>query len=154
MTVPGDQEPYPPVAQLLPHAGPWVLLSSVLDHDGNATTCVITVGEAFPFPLTQGRVPALVGLEYMAQCIAVHGALRARAEKEATPIGLLLGARDVDLRTEGFRPGQCLEVTARRVWGERRFFIFDCNLRDSSTGTLLMEGNLQVVRSAEPASTL
>jgi predicted hotdog family 3-hydroxylacyl-ACP dehydratase len=129
-----------------------VLLSSVLEHDDDATTCAITVGEAFPFPLAQGRVPALVGLEYMAQCIAVHGALHARAEKEAAPIGLLLGARDVDVRTEGFWPGQSLEVTARRVWGEHRFFIFDCSLRDSSTRALLMEGNLQVFRSAEPAS--
>jgi predicted hotdog family 3-hydroxylacyl-ACP dehydratase len=152
VTASGSRGPYPPVDQLLPHAGAWVLLSSVLAHDEDATTCAITVGQAFPFPLAEGRVSALVGLEYMAQCIAVHGALHARAEQEAATIGLLLGARDVDLRTEGFRPGQCLEVTARRVWGEKRFFIFDCNLRDRSTGTLLMEGNLQVLRSAEPAS--
>ncbi len=146
-------ERYPPVAQLLPHAGAWVLLSSVLEHELDATTCLITVGEAFPFRLEQGRVPALVGLEYMAQCIAVHGALRARGGEEPAPVGLLLGARDVEMRTDGFRPGQRLEVTVRRIWGERSLFIFDCSLRDGASGQLLMDGNLKVFRSAGPEPT-
>jgi predicted hotdog family 3-hydroxylacyl-ACP dehydratase len=145
-----QREPYPPVAELLPHTGRWVLLSSVLEHEPDATTCLITVGEAFPFRLEQGRVPALVGLEYMAQCIAVHGALRARSEDEPAPVGLLLGARDVELPTAGFRPGQCLEVTVRRMWGERAFFIFDCSVRDQASRKLLMSGNLKVFRSREP----
>ena len=143
-------EAYPPVTELLPHTGAWVLLSRVLEHELDATTCLITVGEAFPFPLDRGRVPALVGLEYMAQCIAVHGALRAREEDEPTPLGFLLGARDVEMRTEGFRPGQHLEVTVRRIWGERSFFLFDCRLRDGASRQLLMEGNLKVFRSAAP----
>jgi predicted hotdog family 3-hydroxylacyl-ACP dehydratase len=141
---------YPPVDRLLPHAGDWVLLSGVLHHDVDATTCALTVGDAFPFPLAEGCVPALVGLEYMAQCIAVHGALRAREEEAAPPIGLLLGARHVDVRTEGFQPGQRLEVTVRRIWGERRFFMFDCTLREGTSRTLLMEGSLKVIRSLDP----
>jgi predicted hotdog family 3-hydroxylacyl-ACP dehydratase len=148
--VPARSAPYPPVTELLPHAGAWVLLSSVLQHERDATTCLVTVGEAFPFRLAQGRVPALVGLEYMAQCIAVHGALSARGGDEPAPVGLLLGARDVEVRTEGFRPGQRLEVTARRIWGDRSFFTFDCRLHDGASRQVLMEGSLNVFRSAAP----
>ena len=151
--MPPRSAPYPLVAELLPHTGAWVLLSSVLQHELDATTCLVTVGEAFPFRLEQGRVPALVGLEYMAQCIAVHGALRARGGEEPAPVGLLLGARDVEVRTEGFRPGQRLEVTARRIWGDRSFFIFDCSLRDGPSRQLLMEGSLKVFRSAAPEAS-
>jgi predicted hotdog family 3-hydroxylacyl-ACP dehydratase len=144
------REQYPPVTELLPHAGRWVLLSSVLEHEPDVTTCLITVGEAFPFRFEQGRVPALLGLEYMAQCIAVHGALRARSEDEPAPVGLLLGASDVELPTDGFRPGQCLEVTVRRMWGEGTFFIFECSVRDQASRKLLMNGNLKVFRAREP----
>jgi predicted hotdog family 3-hydroxylacyl-ACP dehydratase len=142
-------ERYPPVTELLPHTGRWVLVSTVLEHEPDVTTCLITVGEAFPFRFERGLVPALLGLEYMAQCIAVHGALRARSEVEPPPAGLLLGARDVDLQTDGFSPGQCLEVTVRRLWGDRTFFIFSCCLRDRASRAVLMSGNLKVFRSRD-----
>jgi predicted hotdog family 3-hydroxylacyl-ACP dehydratase len=142
-------EQYPPVAELLPHTGRWVLVSRVLEHEPEATTCLITVGKAFPFPCERGLVPPLLGLEYMAQCIAIHGALRARGENEPRPVGLLLGARHLDLETDGFRPGQCLEVTVRRVWGDRTFYVFDCWLRDRATQAVLMSGTLKMFRSGE-----
>jgi predicted hotdog family 3-hydroxylacyl-ACP dehydratase len=140
---------YPPVAELLPHTGRWVLVSCVLEHEADVTSCLVTVGGAFPFPFERGLVPALLGLEYMAQCIAIHGALRARSEGEPAPVGLLLGARNLDLRTDGFAPGQCLELTVRRVWGDRSFYIFDCCLRDRVSRAVLMSGNLKVLRFRE-----
>jgi predicted hotdog family 3-hydroxylacyl-ACP dehydratase len=154
VTTSGACEAYPPVAELVPHTGAWVLLSGVLEHQVDATTCLVIVGDGFPFRLEEGRVSPLVGLEYMAQCVAVHGALRARREQETAPVGLLMGMREVEVRTEGFAPGQHLEVTVRRVWGAQTFFTFDCSLRDGTSRELLMKGNLQVFRAtqlAEPA---
>ncbi len=150
MTVVTTPHGYPPAAELLPHSGRWVLLTSVLAHELDVTTCLIRVRDAFPLRLEQGRAPALLGLEYMGQCIAAHGALRARAQNEAVPVGLLLGARDVELMTDGFWPGQALEVTVRRVWGERTFFLFNCCVRDGASRELLMRGNLNVFRSRQP----
>jgi predicted hotdog family 3-hydroxylacyl-ACP dehydratase len=124
-----------------------VLVSSILEHEPDATTCLITVREAFPLRFEGGLVPALLGLEYMAQSIAIHGGLRARSEALAAPVGLLLGAVEVDLRTDGFSPGQRLEVTVRRLWGDRAFFIFDCRLRDHANRAMLMTASLKVFRS-------
>ncbi len=150
MSGPDEFDAYPPVAALLPHAGAWVLLSRVVEHAVDATTCLVTVGDGFPFRLERGLVPSVLGLEYMAQCIAVHGALRARREGQPAPAGLLLGARQVEVHTDGFRPGQRLEVAVRRLWGTQTFFIFECRVRDEATRRLMMDGDLQVFRT--PAS--
>jgi predicted hotdog family 3-hydroxylacyl-ACP dehydratase len=144
--------PYPPVAGLLPHAGRWVLLSGVVEHVSRRTTCRLTVDGEFPFAARDGRVPALLGLEYMAQCIAVHGALSAEAGEEPIRAGLLLGSRRLEVRTPGFLPGQPLEVTAERVWGDTSFFVFECAVRDEATSAVLMDGSLMVYRLPEGAA--
>jgi predicted hotdog family 3-hydroxylacyl-ACP dehydratase len=93
-------------------------------------------------------VPAWVAVEYMAQCVAAHGGLRARAAGDPVTIGFLLGSRAVTLHTPGFRPGQELEVEAAHVWGEQDFFSFACTVRDARTRVTLVEGTLAVARAA------
>jgi predicted hotdog family 3-hydroxylacyl-ACP dehydratase len=140
------------VAELLPHAGRWVLLSAVVEHASRRTTCLVTARAGFPFAVRDGRVPALLGLEYMAQCIAVHGALSARAGDEPIRVGLLLGSRRLEVHTPGFAPGQALEVTVERTWGDKSFFVFGCGVRDHATRAVLMDGSLMVYRTSDSGS--
>jgi predicted hotdog family 3-hydroxylacyl-ACP dehydratase len=120
-----------------------------VEHADRRTRCRLTVDGDFPFAARENRVPALLGLEYMAQCIAVHGALSAEAGEEPIRAGLLLGSRRLEVRTPGFAPGQRLEVTAERVWGDKSFFVFECAVRDEATAAVLMDGSLMVYRLPE-----
>jgi predicted hotdog family 3-hydroxylacyl-ACP dehydratase len=137
---------YPPVHDVLPHAGRMVLLTSIVDHTETRTTCTVDVEPGTAFSDADGGVPAWVALEYMAQCIAAHGGLRARAAGDPITIGFLLGSRSVTLHTPRFTPGQRLEVEAAHVWGEQDLFSFACTVRDAGTGATLVEGTLAVAR--------
>ena len=73
-----------------------------------------TVADSELFRAADGRVPAYVGLEYMAQCIAAHGGLVARALGRAPSPGLLVGAKQLALAPRvAARPDESLEVSAR-----------------------------------------
>jgi predicted hotdog family 3-hydroxylacyl-ACP dehydratase len=138
---------YPPIEDVLPHAGRMVLLTRVADHTDRRTVCVAEISSTSIFADADGGVPAWVALEYMAQCIAAHGGLRARATGDPVPIGFLLGSRSIALHTSRFEPGQRLEVEAAHVWGEHDFFSFACAVRDGATGVTLAEGTLAVARA-------
>ena len=90
---------FPPVDDVLPQAGRMVLLTRILRHAEDRTTCAVEISSASAFLDGQGGVPAWVALEYMAQCIAAHGGLRARAAGDPVALGFLLGSRSVALHT-------------------------------------------------------
>jgi predicted hotdog family 3-hydroxylacyl-ACP dehydratase len=136
--------PFPAVADVLPHAGRMLLLTRVVDHDEDRTTCLVALAEDSPFCGPDRLVPAWVGLEYMAQCVAAHAGLQARARGEPIRIGLLLGSRRIEIRTAAFAVGQALEVHARRLWAGRELGSFACRVVDRASGTLLVEGTLSV----------
>jgi predicted hotdog family 3-hydroxylacyl-ACP dehydratase len=81
----------------------------------------------------------------MAQCVAAHSGLEARAAGQPVRIGLLIGCRRLMLRTPGFPVGQGLEVAAQRVWGDATLGSFRCTVRDGASGAVLAEGTLSVV---------
>jgi len=137
---------FPPVAEVLPHASRMVLLSRVLSHTETETTCAAEIGRDTMFLDVDGGVPAWVALEYMAQCIAAHGGLRARAAGDPVTPGVLLGTRSLVLHVPRFPVGQRLRIMATHVWGEHDFFSFACTVRDEVTGTMLVEGTLTVAR--------
>ena len=133
---------FPPVAELLPHAGEMVFLTDVLEHTETGTVCSVEVG-AGPFIEPDGRVGAWIGIEYMAQCIAAHGILTALDSDEPPRIGMLLGSRRIRLHSGHFETGQRLIVRAKPTWGQRSGLVaFECSLECATTGALLAEGRL------------
>lgn len=139
---------FPPVDDVLPQAGRMVLLTRILGHAEERTTCAVEISSASAFLDGHDGVPAWVALEYMAQCIAAHGGLRARAAGDPVTLGFLLGSRSVALHTAAFLVGQVLEVEAAHVWGEQDFFSFACTVRDARTRATLAEATLTVARAA------
>lgn len=133
------------MAEVLPHAGPMVLLTAIRDHTPDRTACTVEIREYAAFRGPDGLVPSWVGIEYMAQCIAAHRGLRSRANGEPIKVGFLVGSKRVAFRTPGFTPGQVLEVTARHLWGERELGAFVCSILDLADGAMLVEGTLTVV---------
>ena len=83
---------FPPIEALVPHKPPMLLLDRVLSYSTDYVSCEVEIRVDSPF-VRDGVVPAIVGLEYMAQCVAAFAGLSARHKGEAPRIGFLLGSR-------------------------------------------------------------
>jgi predicted hotdog family 3-hydroxylacyl-ACP dehydratase len=128
--------------RLVPHAAPMLLVTDVLRHADDETACAVAIAEQVMFVEDDGSVPAWFGLEYMAQCIAVHAALSGD-RKGPPPLGFLVSARGLQLHCARFEPAQTLEAVARKLWvGSGGLASFACSLRDLDTGALLAEGRI------------
>ena len=83
----------PKLAALLPQQGAMCLLDEILSFDQRSVVCSIVSHRSPGNPLRcDGRLPAIAGIEYGAQAMAVHGALQAEHSRSD---GLLAGARAV-----------------------------------------------------------
>ena len=140
---------WPPLSELLPHAGPMRLLDRVEAHDEARTACRVLPAASTLFQRADGSVPVWVGIEYMAQCAAVHGGLLARARREAPRPALFVGSRRLAFRWGTFAPELPLLVTARHAAGRGDALAFDCAVEDPAGGLPLVEGRLNVLRLRE-----
>ena len=151
----------PPLAELLPHAGPMRLLERVEAHDGERTVCLALPAASTLFQEPGGDVPSWLGIEYMAQCAAAPGGLRARGRGEPArgqasrvpSAGLFVGSRHLVFRCRAFAPDVPLRVSARLAAGRGHTLAFDCAVEDPAGGPPLVEGRLNVllVRELPPA---
>ena len=108
------------VEDLVLHRPPLLLLQSVSHWD---------VGHVEAIADGEGKIPAWVGLEYMAQAISAYAGIIARQNGEEPSIGFLLGTRRYDTHVDSFTPGQQLRVNVREVFrDENNLVLFDCDI--------------------------
>lgn len=138
-------EAFPPLERLLPQTGPMRLVDRILHHDAGTTRCAVDPAASALFLDARGRVPAWVGIEYMAQCAAAHGGLLAHQRGESPRPGLFVGSRRLVFRCDGFEPGRLLEVEARHAVGRGARLAFDCAVRLPGAETSLVEGRINVL---------
>lgn len=146
------QAAFPPVAELIPHARRMLLLDSVVAHDPDWTTCAVGVERSELFRDADGSVPAWVALEYLAQCIAVYGALVARAKGNRPRFGYFIGGRRLALRVDRFVPGQRLHATVHHRKGDSGLVAFDGRIEDAAGGEALVFGRLNVYSVEGPGA--
>jgi len=139
-----SHETFPPIEALIPHAAGMLLLDRVLSHAADETVCATSAERSALFASPDGSVPSWVGIEYIAQCAAVHGELAKRRRGEAPRPGLLLGTRRLELHAQAFAPGDALEVVARHHRGESGLVAFDGAIRSSASGATLVEGRVNL----------
>ena len=139
-----NRGPFPQVGELIPHARRMLLLERVIEHGPEHTVCSANPAGHELFRDAAGRVPAWVGLEYLAQCMAVYGSLVARAEGRPPRLGPFIGGRRLELRVDHFQPDQVLRVTVRHLRGERGLVAFDGRIQADADGAPLVEGRLHV----------
>jgi predicted hotdog family 3-hydroxylacyl-ACP dehydratase len=132
---------FPPIAELLPHKPPMLLLDAVTCFEEDAAECTVAIRESSTFFEREG-VPAWVAMEYCAQCIAAFAGLRARQSGGEPRMGLLVAARELTLHTDWFRAGETLLVRAQREFGEERVGRFDC--RVTRDGIVVATASLSV----------
>lgn len=134
----------PPVAQLLPHAGRMVLLSTVEQYEPDSIACSATVAPDNPYLDDELRVASWYSLEFMAQALAAHAGLESLEQGVAPRVGFLVGCRRLELSGESYPVGQELLVKARRLWKEGEMAVCECELLDRRSGRVLAKGNLNV----------
>ena len=122
---------WPEIAELVPHAGPMLLLQRLLDSGDDYVVCEVRVRRDGLFD-SDGRVPAWLGIEYMAQTVAAFSGLQARKDQEPLKLGFLLGSRRFETNVPDFACGDVLSVTARRlVHGSSGMGAFECEVQGS-----------------------
>lgn len=126
MTIPG-------IRQLVPHAGPMVLLDRVLEADENAICATVGIdADSLFYSADAGGVGCWVGVEYMAQAIAAHAGFLAWRKGHPIQVGFLLGARKYATTVPAFAAGSTLYVRAHLVLrGENGLSAFDCTIARS-----------------------
>jgi len=113
------------VAEYLPHDPPMVLLDSVLAKEDGVVTCAVTLRDGAAF-VSDGRLSAVVTLEYMAQAAGVFAGIEAKARRESIRWGFLIGCSELLLAVDALVVGDALVVSAKRVWGDARLGQFEC----------------------------
>ena len=140
------------IAQNIPHHGRMCLLDEVVAWDAQSIRCRSGTHRLPDHPLrSHGRLGVCCGIEYLAQAMAVHGALAAGAAKMRPEAGYLAALRDVrfhvltldDIQTD-------LTCEAVVVAGDRDSALYEIALR--SAAQPLVTGRATVVFDAGKVS--
>lgn len=139
------------IAQLLPHAGPAILLDAVdLFADGCLVAQVMIRRDSAFF--RGAGVPTHVSIEYMAQACAAFVGVEAMLANEPPRVGLLLGARGFRASRPWFVEGERLTVRANLVFRDEQVGVFDCDVRSGED--VLVTARLTVFQPADAAALL
>jgi predicted hotdog family 3-hydroxylacyl-ACP dehydratase len=133
-----------PVAELLPHRPPMVLIDEACGMEGEFFLAKVRITPASPF-FSGGGVPSWVGLEYMAQTVAAFSGALGKAEGGAIKVGMLLGTREYTVETPLFADGEELAVLTRiDIFQTDGVSSMNCRIR-SRDGRILAQAQITVI---------
>lgn len=141
--------PIPPIAELVPHSAPMLLLDRVIEVGEDRMVCELVILPDSLFCDGQ-KVGAWVGIEYMAQTIAAMAGWREKVNgRDAQRIGFLLGTRKYTSHVSDFKVGDCLRIeSVREVEAENgiaagycRIFFLDGSLAAEAILTVFQPNN-------------
>src|SRR5262245_4007973 len=133
------------IQALIPHDGAMCLLEEVISFDGECIVCRAVSHRDTAHPLRdEGILPAISGIEYAAQAMALHGAIEGKAPGRR---GLLAAARDVTFNVERLDDiAEDLIVSARKLIAENDRLLYEFALH--AGGRELARGRAAVVLAA------
>lgn len=116
------------IETLIPHRGKMRLLDKVVAVDTNEAITQVEIRSDSLF-LTDKGVPALVGIEYMAQTIAAYSGKINQGKGLAPQVGFLLGSRHYHSDVDYFLLGDVLKITAKPYYmDEGQLSVFECTI--------------------------
>lgn len=128
-----------------------ILLDDVIEAGDGWVETGVRIGEDSLFYEPGLGVPAWVGIEYMAQTVALYSGIEAKRAVEEIRIGLLLGTRRYEALTDCFRLGCYLRIHAREEWQDGQMAVFDCRVEDE---TCLATARLNAYRPQDIAAVM
>jgi predicted hotdog family 3-hydroxylacyl-ACP dehydratase len=140
------------IATMIPHAGSMCLLDGVLSWDASRIRCSSRTHRDRHNPLrVDEKLPALCGIEYAAQAMAIHGVL-AGSVGNRPRLGYLASLREVRCsRTRLDDLEGDLTVEAERLMGEESHVIYSFEVRVGDVEVL--RGRAAVVLEASRAGS-
>jgi predicted hotdog family 3-hydroxylacyl-ACP dehydratase len=137
------------IAGLVPHAGSMCLLGRVLGWDADTIRCSASSHRDTGNPLRRGGLlPAVCGVEYALQAMAVHGALTGAEGPQ--PPGYLASLRNLTLgaaRLDDLEDD--LQVEASALAREARSFVYSFQVSGGSR--VLLSGQAAIILPQEAA---
>ena len=120
------------VPELLPHSGAMILIDDAIGDGEEWVESGVRIGEDSLLYEPGYGVPAWVGIEYMAQTVAMYSGIQARRADEEIKIGFLLGTRRYTAMTAYFPLGSYLRIHARVEWQDGQMAVFDCRIEEKA----------------------
>ncbi len=136
-----------PIAKLLPHAEPMLLLDEAVHYDDTGLTAAVEVKNLQPF-LSDGALPSYFGIELMAQTCGAYVGAEAMERGLPVKIGYLLGTRHYEARVPAFQANERLTVTATVVFRDDNMGVFDCRI--DNEGNCVATARLNVYQPKDP----
>ncbi|CEO41502.1 3-hydroxydecanoyl-ACP dehydratase [Photobacterium kishitanii] len=119
----------PPLAQLLPHDAPMILIDELISVDVENVHCQVTIrSDNLFFDNHSQSVAGYVGIELMAQTIAAWAGYHAWQQGKPAPIGFLLGCRRYHSEWSQFNQGVVLDIYAERLIQDNNMAVFSCQI--------------------------
>jgi predicted hotdog family 3-hydroxylacyl-ACP dehydratase len=138
-----DADRFPPVAELVPHEPPMLLVDELLEWSPETALVRATIRAGSPF-VSQDRMPATILLEHMAQAIAVANGMADRAAgRVASELGLLLGTRELELHCDELAVGDVLELRVVREFSDGKLARYACTA--AHAGELVARATINVM---------
>lgn len=140
-----------PVAALLLHRPPMLLLDEVVGYSDEEAQTRVVIRPDHPFARS-GGVPAHVGIELMAQSCGAFVGIHAQSRGEPVKLGFLLGTRRYETSDTDFRFGDDLTITVRVIFREGEMGVFDCQI--ARDGARIAAAQLTVFQPDDAAIVL
>ena len=136
-----------PVSEFVLHRKPMLLLDRLVCVEPESAVCEWRVREDDVFLQPGSGVPAYIGIEHMAQCIAVHGGACEHALGLPSPQGMLLGTRSYSCRVPYFVLGATYRVKCERlIRNPDGMSAFQCAI--FSDGQMIVEARISVLQKS------
>lgn len=137
---------FPPVAELVPHEPPMLLVEELVEWSPDRARVRATLRAGNPF-VTGKTMPASILLEYMAQAIAVANGMATQVRGEpATELGLLLGTRELTLEVDELAVGDVLELVVVCEFADDKLARYACTAERA--GQQLARATINVMLSS------
>lgn len=136
----------PPIAALVPHRPPMLLIDEAISHEGRSLVCRARIREGHPL-LEEDGVPALVAIELFAQSAAALVGLLAPTGGPSMQTGALLDTRELRLHASSFAVGDELIIRCTEAWTIGPAAQIECTMERD--GEIVAEGSINVM-AGEP----
>ena len=104
-----------PITEFVLHRKPLLLLDKLIRVDLDSAVCEWRVRDGDNFLMPGFGVPSYIGIEYMAQCVAVHAGASERALGYPPPIGMILGTRHFKSSVQYFELDSTYHATCKEI---------------------------------------
>lgn len=117
------------IADLVPHSGAMSLLDKVVEKTDDSIRMITKVRNDGLFD-ENNKIPAWLGIEYMAQTVAAFSGYYDAQKGMPAKVGVLLGTRKFTTSNEYFICGDQITVTATELLRqENGIAAFDCTIQ-------------------------